>query len=307
MKKNATPGKQAAPLPPSDDRSSESSISEAVTESTGTTGDEASTVELAGSIWFRSNQYNWGSQKRMALLAAIKEKGSITAAAKAIGLSYKAAWDAVDTMNNLTGQALVERTTGGQRGGGATLTPRALELLSLYDALQREHARFLARLSTVTDMSSENLEIIQTMMVQTSARNKLGGIISQITPGSVNDEVTLKLNDSLSIVASITKESVQTLDLHPGRRALAFIKASSVMIGLPGEGLRLSARNQLSGRISHMTHGAVNSEIRIQLDDGDYVIAAMISKESAISLDLQENQAVLALFKASSVMIGVLD
>src|SRR5690606_38680024 len=124
MKKNATPGKQAAPLPQSDDRSSKRSISEAVTGSTGATGEQASAltamdaatdaaanapsdVELAGSIWFRSNQHNWGSQKRMALLAAIKEKGSITAAAKAIGLSYKAAWDAVDTMNNLTGQALV--------------------------------------------------------------------------------------------------------------------------------------------------------------------------------------------------------
>jgi molybdate transport system regulatory protein len=332
MKKKVIPGNQATPLPTADDRRRKTAMNDAMSPDVRGIGAQAATqtmtpavattaaaataaaataaaedVELAGSIWFRSNQQNWGSQKRMALLAAIKEKGSITAAAKTIGLSYKAAWDAVDTMNNLAGESLVARTTGGQRGGGASLTPRALELLALYDALQREHARFLARLATVTDMSSENLEVIQTMMVQTSARNKLSGIIAQIKPGAVNDEVTLKLSESLSIVASITKESVQTLDLYPGRRALAFIKSSSVMLGLPGEGLRLSARNQLLGHISRMTHGAVNSEVCIRLDAGDYVIAAMISKEGATRLDLQENQAVCALFKASSVMIGVLD
>ncbi len=264
-------------------------------------------VELAGSIWFRSRQQNWGSQKRMALLAAIDENGSITAAAKAIGLSYKAAWDAIDTMSNLAGQALVVRTTGGRRGGGARLTPRAIELLRLYDALQREHARFLARLSAVTDTSGKDMEFIQTMMVQTSARNKLSGTIKHIRPGSVNDEVVLQLNEKLRIVASITKESVQALGLRPGRRALAFIKASSVMIGVPGEGLRLSARNQFTGRVSRITHGAVNSEIRVELEHGDYVIAAMISKQGATELDLRENQTVCAIFEASSVMIGVLD
>lgn len=299
--------KKTAPTTPSDPtpRNADTATDGAATGASAVAG--ARNVELTGSIWFRSGRQNWGSQKRMALLAAIEEKGSITAAAKAIGLSYKAAWDAIDTMSNLAGQALVTRTTGGRRGGGANLTPRAVELLRLYDALQREHARFLSRLAAVTDMSGHDLEFIQTMMVQTSARNKLSGTVAHITPGSVNDEIVLQLNEHQRIIASITKESVQALDLRPGRRALAFIKASSVMIGLPGEGLRLSARNQLAGRVGRIAHGEVNSEIRVELEHGDYVIAAMISKQSAIDMDLRENQAVCAVFKASSVMIGVLD
>lgn len=263
-------------------------------------------VELDGSIWFRSGQQNWGNQKRMALLAAIGQEGSITAAAKKIGLSYKAAWDAVDTMNNLAGEPLVRRTTGGQRGGGASLTSRAQELIRVYSLLHAEHERFMARLAAVNDQASHNLELIQHMMIDTSARNKLTGVIRQIRPGAVNDEIILELNDDTHIVASITSESAQSLGLRPGKRALAFIKASSVLIGLTGSGMSLSARNQLQGKISRITEGAVNSEVCIALSTG-HVIAAVVTKESQQSMNLKTEQDAYAIFKASSVMLGVLD
>lgn len=263
-------------------------------------------VEISGSISFRSGQQSWGSQRRMALLQAIGEAGSISAAARQIGLSYKAAWDAVDTMNNMAGEPLVLRATGGPRGGGATLTPRAQELLQLYQALHQEHERFMAQLAKASVPSSRNLELIQHMMIQTSARNKLLGTVELIKPGAVNDEVTLAIGDGLHIVAIITKESVQNLNLHPGKRALAFIKASSVMVGTQGGNLRLSARNQLPGRISRIVTGSVNAEVSIALQAGQ-VIAAMLSQESLEAMGLQEEQAAYAIFKASSVMLGVLD
>ena len=263
-------------------------------------------VELSGSIWFRSGQQNWGSQKRMALLAAIAEHGSISAAAKAIGLSYKAAWDAVDTMNNLAGEALVLRSTGGQRGGGATLTPRAHELLQLYQALNREHERFMARLAAASDPSTRDLELIQHMMIQTSARNKLLGTVLQVRPGAVNDELTLDVGQGQQVVASITSESTRSLGLEAGSRALAFINATSVIVGLPGEGMKLSARNQLPGRITRIAEGAVNAEVCIELTSG-HVIAATLSMESLAAMELREGQDVYAIFKASSVMLGVLD
>ena len=56
--------------------------------------------------------------KRLALLEQIAEQGSITRAAKAAGLSYKAAWDAIDELNNLSEQPLVSRNVGGKGGGG---------------------------------------------------------------------------------------------------------------------------------------------------------------------------------------------
>lgn len=242
----------------------------------------------------------------MALLQAIGDAGSISAAARQIGLSYKAAWDAVDTMNNLAGEPLVLRSTGGQRGGGATLTPRAQELLQLYQALNQEHQRFMTQLAKASAPSARNLELIQHMMIQTSARNKLLGVVDHIKPGAVNDEVIIDIGDDLQIVATITKESVQNLDLHPGKRALAFIKASSVIVGASGGTLKLSARNQLPGHISRIVTGAVSAEVSITLPAGQ-VIAAMLSQESLAAMGLQEEQAVYAIFKASSVMLGVLD
>lgn len=270
------------------------------------TSSPALPIEISGSIWFRSGEQQWGNQRRMALLAAIGEKGSITAAAKQINLSYKAAWDAVDTMNNLAGEPLVLRTTGGQRGGGATLTPRAQELIRLYQALHQEHERFMAQLARANVLSADNLELIQNMMVQTSARNKLTGVIDHIKPGAVNDEVILNAGQNLQLTASVTKESVDGLSLRSGKRVLAFIKASSVIVGLPQNTQKLSASNQLRGRISRITVGTVNSEVCITLNSGP-VIAATITTESLHSLQLHEEQDAYAIFKASSVMLGTLD
>ena len=68
---------------------------------------------------------NFGGPGRIALVACIAECGSITQAAKAIKMSCKAAWDAIDGLNNLAGEPLVERLTGGKGGGGTRLTRAA--------------------------------------------------------------------------------------------------------------------------------------------------------------------------------------
>lgn len=57
------------------------------------------------------------------LLERIDATGSISSAASAMGMSYKSAWEAVESINNLSEQPLVERKTGGQKGGGQHLPP----------------------------------------------------------------------------------------------------------------------------------------------------------------------------------------
>ncbi|NYT38559.1 LysR family transcriptional regulator [Allopusillimonas soli] len=265
-----------------------------------------SPIELSGSIALRSGNQSWGSQRRMALLEAIAREGSITAAARSVGMSYKAAWDAVDTMNNLAGEPLVLRTTGGRRGGGATLSDKGLQLLALFQQVSREHARFMSRLAQVQDASADNLELIQHMMLETSARNQLLGTVSAVRPGAVNDEVALSLAEGLDIVANITSASVQNLGLQPGRRAMALIKASSIMVGTVDGPLRISARNQLAGKIDGINKGAVNAEVRIALPSG-HALVSIITMDSLATLGLKTGQPAYAIFKASSVMLGVMD
>ena len=69
------------------------------------------------------------------LLQAIAAHGSISAAARALGMSYRRAWQLVDVMNHVWAEPLVEANTGGTKGGGARLTPMAVQVLDAYRAL----------------------------------------------------------------------------------------------------------------------------------------------------------------------------
>ena len=75
---------------------------------------------------------------RIRLLEAIDRYGSISQAAKAVPLSYKAAWDAVDAMNNLAEAPLVERSVGGKHGGGTSLTDYGRRVIAMYRAVEQE-------------------------------------------------------------------------------------------------------------------------------------------------------------------------
>lgn len=261
-------------------------------------------LELTGSIWFGSDSQNWGSQRRMALLRAIDEEGSISAGAKKIGLSYKAAWDAVDMMNNLAGEPLVERTTGGQRGGGTRLTPRARSIVTLYQTVSEAHERFIAQLSSLAAKSAPDLDLIRHLMVQTSARNKLAGVVQKIVPGTVNDEVTVSLGSTTEIVASVSRSSVDELALEPGRQVLIFIDASAVIISTSKPDSLLSARNQLKGTIERVMLEDASAEISIGLASGQTIVS-QVTPDSVEKLSLRKGKDVYAIFKAPAVMLGV--
>ena len=143
-------------------------------------------------------------------------------------------------------------------------------------------------------------------MLKTSARNKLMGTVMEVRTGAVNYEILLRIAGGQVITATITRESTQELELAPGKEALALVKASSVIVGAPGPGLRLSARNQLPGTITAVRTGAVNSEILIGLEGGTTLVA-IVTNESAQDLGLGEGAEAVAVFKASSVILGVLD
>ncbi|WP_244816836.1 TOBE domain-containing protein [Caballeronia sp. Lep1P3] len=262
-------------------------------------------LEFAGSVWVKSGDETLGGAARIALLAAIRDTGSITAAAKAVGMSYKAAWDAVDTMNNLAGEQLVTSATGGRGGGGTTVTASALRLIETYRAVEREHRKFLQRVGEAVEGFERDWQLIGRLGMKTSARNQLAGKVTKITRGAVNDEIELGLPGGQTIVAVVTHESTEALDLREGGDAFALIKASWVML-MQDAPAKLSARNQLRGTIASVTRGAVNAEVTLSLDDTT-TITAIITNQSAETLGLAEGQNAVAVIKASSVIIGVND
>jgi len=135
-----------------------------------------------------------------------------------------------------------------------------------------------------------------------SARNTLAGTVKKVTKGAVNSEVQLTLKGGAAVVAIITNASVDSLGLKEGSAAYAIIKASSVMVGTGS--LKLSARNALTGKVTSVNEGAVNSEVTITLSGGESLVA-VITKESVKGLGLKAGEPATAVIKASSVLVGV--
>ncbi len=239
----------------------------------------------------------------MALLEAIRTHGSITQAAKAINMSYKAAWDTIDAMNNASGVPLVVRLTGGRGGGGTSITAHGEKMIETFRLIEREHQRFLSVAGAGIEDFDNWYEVFRRMNVKVSSRNQLFGRVSAITRGSVNDEIEVGLQGEDRIYAIITHESLEQLGLKVGSEVFAMIKASWVMVTTEGPGLRLSARNKLPGTVTRVTAGAVNADVVITLQGGS-TVTANVTRESVKELDLKAGTPVCAIFKASSVIVG---
>lgn len=140
--------------------------------------------------------------------------------------------------------------------------------------------------------------------MRTSARNHFTGEVSAVKTGAVNDEITLRVDAGLEIVAIVTHGSAQTLGLQPGTQAFALVKASSVIVMVDGDGSNVSTRNRIAGAVVSVEKGAVNAEVVIASHEGAR-IAAIITNDSVDRLGLAPGEPAVALFKASSVIVGV--
>ncbi len=259
---------------------------------------------LTGSIWVDKSERRFLGQKRVELLRQIAVTGSITQAAKAVDLSYKAAWDAVNAMNNMAEQPLVASATGGKHGGGSQITEYGLRQIQLYDAVEGEYRRFLGRLGEKVHDVDELVNFMRRLMMQTSARNQFLGRVTGLNIGPINAEVGVDIGGGDHVTALITRGSVENLGLQEGGEVFALVKASSVILMTEAGKLKLSARNQLRGTVADCKKGAVNGEVTLQLAGGK-TVTATITNASIDALGLKEGVPAVAVIKSSSVILGV--
>lgn len=260
-------------------------------------------LHFDGELKIQFGEHLAGDAKRILLLEKIAEHGSITHAAKAAGVSYKTAWDAVEQMNNLAGEPLVERAAGGKGGGGTALTARGLKLVENFKHIQQEQQKFLTYLSQQTQGLADDYVLLGKLRMHSSARNQFLGEVTRITTGAVNDEIELAITGGHTLTAIITHGSTLNLELVEGVQAYALIKSSSIILTTETGNIKFSARNQFTGTVSRIHEGAVNAEVILDLGGGAS-IAAIITNESLRQLELTEGQTATALFKSSSVILG---
>ena len=265
----------------------------------------ASRLSLSGSIWIKSGEENLGGHGRIALLRAVADQGSITQAAKAYGMSYKAAWDAIDAMNRVAGEALVERSTGGRGGGSTRLTERGRRLVQRYEQIDAVHQRFLGLIDVAATDLDREFSLLDVINMKTSARNQFTGTVRALRSGAVNDEVELELPGGQRLVAIVPRESTAALGLRTELAAMALIQSSNVLLATGLEGFKVSARNQLAGTIEQLRPGAVNAEVELLLSGGARLVAS-VTQVSVQQLGLTPGVAVTALVKATDVVVAVL-
>lgn len=247
------------------------------------------------------------NDNRIRLLDAIGEHGSLSAAARSLPMSYKAAWDALDSMNNISTEALVIRSTGGKNGGGTQLTPYAKKLISMYKAMAIEYQQSLERLQQALVDTPEAKEIndfrqlMSRVNFKSSARNQLTGTVTSVNIGAVSVIVELKISEQLNLVAAVTKDSAQSLGIEFGQELVALVKSSQMVLQQDNT-LKLSANNQLQGVISRIQPGAVCSDISVELPD-QKSLCVTITEESLKQMALQVEQPVTVCFNASAVIL----
>ncbi|NOT10494.1 MAG: TOBE domain-containing protein [Methylococcaceae bacterium] len=140
--------------------------------------------------------------------------------------------------------------------------------------------------------------------MKASARNQFTGTVKEVRIGAVNAEVHIGLKGGETIVASITKDSTETLAIKTGIQIIALVKAPQIIIVTDFGGYRLSARNQLQGTVTQVKPGAVNTEVDIETKGGEQ-IAATVTNDSVDTLGLSKGQAVTAIFKAGAVILAI--
>ena len=201
------------------------------------------------------------TDKRLQILRSLSKAGSISQAARDAGVSYKAAWQAIDTLSNLSGVALVEKVVGGAGGGGARLTQAGQQLL---DAAQRLGT---ARKQLMVDMQqSQSHQAMPkaslALTFRTSMRNQFLAEVTQLRRVGGLAWVTVQLPDSTQLIAKITRESAQLLDLQAGVEVMVWCKATAVSMSL--EPPVAAPANLLSGKVKRKSRSEP-AEISLQI------------------------------------------
>ena len=154
------------------------------------------------------------------ILKTIKQVESISRAAQQAEMSYRYVWNYLAKLEKTLGQPVVKTFKGGSKGGGGAV------LTELGEILLAEYGRAECYMSEVLG-DDTNWEAIG---LKVSARNQLKGTVMNVEKGIITAKVKIEVDAPTMITAIISKEAVEELDVKPGDKISAVIKATEVMV-----------------------------------------------------------------------------
>lgn len=254
------------------------------------------------SLHIRLQQKLFADPRRIELLKRVRETGSISQGARLAGISYKSAWDAINEMNQLADQTLVERATGGKGGGGARLTRYGERLIQLFQLMEQIQQKAFDVLQNDSLPLDSLLAAIARFSLQTSARNQLFGTVQARDRQQVQQHVEVLLNDGVTrLQVALTERSAERLQLDSGKEVLVLIKAPWIRLTPDAA----AGDNQLPGTIHTIEPGDTHSEVLIALPGGE-TLCATVASTAIRQHNLQPGSAVTASFNAENAIIATL-
>ena len=238
------------------------------------------------------------------LLEKIEELGSLTRAAKAVGICYKTAWNTIKLINSSAEKPLVDRRLIGKGFGGSCLTQEGIKHVLQLKTTREEQRYFLDIHEARHGISGSYYYLVSKSNVITSACNTFTGIVSSICRSAMYGEVTLGLGGGLSLVAVVGNTVIDSLKLTTGSEVHARVKASSVIIATGLHKARVTAGNIFYGVVESVTSGPDSIKTDIKINAGMNISCA-ITHCTVARLGLKTGDHVCALFKASNVILGV--
>ncbi len=234
--------------------------------------------------------------KRIDILQRINSLGSISKAAKSAGISYKAAWQAIETLNNLAGTPLVEKIVGGNSGGGARLTQAGLSVLEASAALNKVRSQIFM---DIEKGEAPKLASLAASTLRMSVRNILPCVIENIDPQISQVKLRLRVANNCHIRSSITLESYQLLGLKVGMGVLALFKATAAHV--VKEAPQIYNGEIFNGQIARLPRNQESGEVTLRLSNGLNVVGFVNEKN-----DFRIGEEASLLIDETSVIIGLM-
>ena len=245
------------------------------------------------------------SDKRIDVLRRLALNGSISQAARDCGISYKAAWQALDTLTNLAGVNLVERSVGGAGGGGATLTEAGHTLLKAADAMEQARAEVLARMQG----AGLHQPVLARLAVRTSMRNQWPCTVQSLQEEGGRTIVWLQTASTQAALlqAQVTRESAELMGLQPGQPLLAMAKATAVHVARVAEVPEWPHATVWEGEVTRADEGE-GFEVAARLPGGVHVVGfaahAGLAPGERVWLGVPASAVVLALVDGAGLALA---
>lgn len=249
---------------------------------------------IRSEIFLDKDNKNFIGKVRIELLENIEIYGSISKAAKNMKMSYKSAWDNIDSINKLSPSALVTKVSGGKGGGGTVITAYAKELIKAYKEIEELNSVYSKLLS---NSLNEKMDLDYK---EAPSFTRLKAYINKLDLKKDFYEIEIVLESKQKLYSINSKEFVQKKELKLNQNIKFVIETSTITIHKDLN--KTSARNVLKGVITSIEDDGINVNLQIDCNEGD-IIYAKITSSSCKSLDLKINTLVFAQFKAYNISI----